>query len=297
MPAHDFIKQYCDYLSDQKRYSPNTVVSYFNDLEALKKYVKKEYEISDLTRVSNQVLRSWLSSMKEERLESRSINRKLSAARSFYKYLLRLQIIAQSPAETIRSLKTGKDLPVFLEYDQVRLLLNRSFFPEGFDGDTDFLIISVLYFTGMRVSELASLKVSDIGLSAGIISVVGKGNKQRNIPMNDDLANLIKRYSEQKKRFFEVPENILVVDENNKKLSRVDIYNRVHRMLSEVTTIQKKSPHVLRHTFATHLSDQGAPIGAIKDLLGHSSLAATQIYTHTGISRLKEIYKKAHPKA
>lgn len=297
MPQIDLVQQFCDYLATQKRYSPNTVSSYLNDLEALRIYAKDEYEIDDMSSVSSQILRSWLSHLKEQKLESRSVNRKLSATRSFYKYLMRLGMGERNPTDGIRSLKTPKSLPVFLELSQVKELLDRHFFPAGFEGDTDFLIVSLFYNTGMRVSELGSLRESDIDFSAAIISVIGKGNKQRNIPLSADMAALVREYLAEKKRLFDDPLEVLVVSDKNKRLSRTELYKRVHRMLAEVTTIQKKSPHVLRHTFATHLSDQGASIGAIKDLLGHSSLAATQVYTHTGIARLKEIYKKAHPKS
>lgn len=297
MSQTDLIDKYCDYLATQKRYSQNTVSSYFNDLAGLKRYLKEQYDLNDPVLASNQMLRSWLSFMKEQKLESRSINRKLSAVRSFFKYLLRMAVVEKSPTEGIRALKTTNYLPVFLEVNQIKELLNRSFFPRGFDGDTDFLLISLFYNTGMRVSELATLKISDVDFSAGIISVIGKGNKQRNVPLSEEMAIQIKDYVSIKRKLFSIPSDTLIASDKNERLSRTTIYKRVHRMLAEITTIQKKSPHVLRHTFATHLSDQGAPIGAIKDLLGHSSLAATQIYTHTGIARLKEIYKKAHPKS
>lgn len=297
MSGCDFIQKYCDYLLSEKNYSVNTVKSYTNDLRDFSTYLREEYEITDFSLVSGQILRSWLSGLKEKELRSRSVNRKLSAVRSFYKYLMKKGVCRRNPATGISSLKTDKKLPVFLEQGQLRPLLERSFFPQGFDGDTDFLIISIFYDTGMRVSELVSLKEQDVSFSSELISVVGKGNKQRNIPLGPSLARIIREYISLKKRLFEKPSDRLVVSDGNEGLTRINIYRRIHRMMAEVTTIQKKSPHVLRHTFATLMSNNGASIGAIKDLLGHSSLAATQVYTHTGIARLKEVYKKSHPKS
>lgn len=297
MSLNESIQQFCSYLRNQKNYSGNTVDSYQNDLTGLAGYLNSAYDADDLTSVSVQILRSWLSNLKENNIQSRSVNRKLSAVRSFYKYLMKTGVCDSNPAADISSLKTDKKLPVFLEPAQIAPLLNRDFFPSGFEGDTDFLIINMFYDTGMRVSEVANLEENDLLFLAGAIRVVGKGNKQRNIPLGPELRTLISDYIAEKKRLFGSPNTVLLVDEANLPLNRIDIYKRVHRMLAEVTTIRKKSPHVLRHTFATTLSNNGAPIGAIKDLLGHSSLAATQVYTHTGIARLKEIYKKSHPKS
>lgn len=297
MSLIDHIHSFCNYLLSQKRFSENTVKSYGNDLEGLRTYIVHTYEIDDPAVISPQMLKSWLSSLKEEKMESRSINRKLSAVKSFFKYLLRHQVVSKSPAAGIPSMKIKKKLPVFLEEKQVKDVLVRDFYPSGFEGDTHHLILSLFYQTGMRVSELASLKESDIRFSAHTISVWGKGNKQRFIPVQESLLALIQDYIKEKRKLFEVPDEILIVNAKNKPISRTSLYKIIRQILTEITTIQKKSPHVLRHSFATHMSDHGASIGAIKDLLGHSSLAATQVYTHTSIARLKEEYKKAHPKS
>lgn len=297
MSDTDLINEFCNYLLTQKRFSENTVKSYQNDLLGLSRYAHDEYEVDNPTLISPQILKSWLSSLKEQNMESRSVNRKLSAVRSFYKYLLRRQLIETSPAESVSALKIKKKLPVFLEENQIDKVLERAFYPVGFEGDTHHLIISLFYQTGMRVSELANLKETDVQFSAGTISVWGKGNKQRIIPLQKSMLNEISYYIAEKRRLFELPHEVLVVNPKNKPVSRTTIYKIIRQILGEVTTIQKKSPHVLRHSFATHLSDHGASIGAIKDLLGHASLAATQVYTHTSIARLKEVYKKAHPKS
>lgn len=297
MSLINHIQSFCNHLQSEKRFSENTVKSYGNDLEGLRTYLVRTYEIDAPQEISRQMLKSWLSSLKEEKMESRSINRKLSAVKSFFKYLLRHQVVSNSPADGIPSMKIKKKLPVFLEEKQVKNVLERSFYPSGFEGDTHHLVVSLFYQTGIRVSELASLKESDIHFSAQTISVWGKGNKQRYIPLQQSMLGLIAHYISEKKRVFESPNETLIVNEKNKSLSRTALYKIIRQILTEITTIQKKSPHVLRHSFATHMSDHGASIGAIKDLLGHSSLAATQVYTHTSIARLKEEYKKAHPKS
>lgn len=297
MSATDLITEFCDYLLKQKRYSINTVMSYRNDLTGLKDYVEQSYEGTSLSDINTQMLRSWLASLREEKMEPRSINRKLSAVRTFYRHLLKSGRVEKNPATAIPSLKTKKSLPDFVEQKQLDILLQRDFFPSGFDGDTRHLIFMLFYYTGMRVSELVHLKERDVWFQSDLISIIGKGNKQRQVPVDKKLILLVKQYIAEKKRLFENPAETLLVNEKNLPLSREVVYRIVRGSLEEVTTIQKKSPHVLRHSFATHLSDNGAPISAIKELLGHSSLAATQVYTHTSIGRLKEIYKKTHPKS
>lgn len=297
MPQTDLIQQFCHHLLTQKRYSPNTVSSYQNDLTGLAGYISEEYELEDMALVSSQILKSWLSSLKGSGMEARSINRKLSACKSFYKYLLREGAVGKSPANGIRSMKIKKNLPVFVEEARLAPVMDREFFPQGFDGDSHFLIFQLFYLTGMRVSELVTLREADVRPAAGIITVLGKGNKQRNIPADTRLVEYIRAYISEKRKLFATPGETLLVTARNEAYSRAAVYRVVRQTLAEITTISKKSPHVLRHSFATHLSDHGAPIGAIKDLLGHSSLAATQVYTHTSIARLKEIYKKTHPKS
>lgn len=297
MPTPDHIKDFLQYLSLQKRYSPHTIESYQKDLSDLENYVKAYYPDNSLTDLKLNMLRSWLASLKDSKMESRSINRKISAMRSFYKYLLRQQIISTSPAASISLLKTKKSLPSFVEENQIKQILLRSYFQEGFEGDTEHLIIMLFYTTGMRVSELTGLQDNQIDQANATVTVLGKGNKQRILPLKNEVLQLIRDYVAVKKKVFEKPSPFLVVNQKGNPLSPASVYKIVNRILGPVVTLKKKSPHVLRHTFATHLSDNGAAINAIKDLLGHSSLAATQVYTHTAISKLKEVHKQAHPKA
>lgn len=297
MKGTDYIQQFCRYLRSQKGYSANTVLSYQHDLEELHSYAIQMYEMDDLSKVTKTIIRSWMSELRSGGMNPKSVNRKLSALSSFYKYLLRMGVIEQNPAASIRHLKEDKLLPVFVEEDKLKPLLDRNYYPKDFKGATHYLIILFLYMTGVRVSELALLKENELRLSAGIALIHGKGNKQRNVPLSDELISALKGYIAEKKRLFESPDERLIVSMKNRPLSRNSIYKIVRETLGEVTTLSKRSPHVLRHSFATHLSNHGASIGAIKDLLGHASLAATQVYTHTDIARLKEIYDKAHPKS
>lgn len=297
MPIPDYIDQFLQYLTVQKRYSPHTVQSYQKDLSDLAAYINQSYPENSLVDLKMPMLRSWLAALKSSKMESRSINRKISAVRSFYKYLLRQQIIKTSPAASISFLKTKKTLPSFVEENQMRQILHRGYYQEGFSGDTEFLIIMLFYTTGMRVSELTGIKESQIDQANTTLTVLGKGNKQRILPLKNEVLNLVEGYMAAKKKLFEKPAPVLLVNSKGNPLSPATVYKIVRRLLGGVTTLQKKSPHVLRHTFATHLSDNGAAINAIKELLGHSSLAATQVYTHTAISKLKEVYKQAHPKA
>ncbi len=297
MPINEYIERFLQYLSTQKRYSPHTVKGYQKDLEGLEGFIIEYYPDTTITELKLPMLRSWLASLKDTGMESRSINRKISGVRSFFKYLLRQQIITSSPAATLSFLKTKKTLPSFVDESQMKQVMQRSYFPEGFPGDTEYLIILLFYTTGMRVSELTGLTEDRIDSSNVAVRVIGKGNKQRIIPLKKEVLHSIRDYMAAKKRNFEYPALTLLVNPKGKPLTPAAVYKIVNQTLGTVTTLKKKSPHVLRHTFATHLSDNGAAINAIKDLLGHSSLAATQVYTHTAISKLKEVHKQAHPKA
>lgn len=293
-PLQDFL----NYLTFQKRYSPHTIISYQNDLTYFFDFILAEYKISKLNEITASIVRTWLASLKENKYSPKSINRKISSLKAFFKYQLRLKKITVSPVSTITSLKVNKRLPSFVAEKDIKILLEHDFFPETFAGKTDFLIFEILYQTGVRRSELINLRETDIDKSRGIIKVLGKGNKERMIPVNNNLLNLIGDYvSEKQKNFPELSSDILLVDKKGKTLGQKYVYNIVKKNLGKVSTAEKKSPHVLRHSFATHLTNNGAQINAVKELLGHSSLAATQIYTHNTIEKLKEVYKQAHPKS
>ena len=231
-------------------------------------------------------------------MESKSINRKISALKSFFKFQLKAGELEGSPIAAIISPKNKKRLPQYVDEKGINTLFQHIEFPDTWQGKTERLILELFYHTGIRQAELVGLKESQIDRSNSQIKVLGKGNKERIIPINNELMNLIKEYTSDKRTNFEVfDDEYVLVNKKGEKLYPKYVYNIVRQYLSKVTTIEKRSPHVMRHTFATHLMNNGADINAVKELLGHSSLAATQIYTHNTIEKLKDIYKKAHPKA
>lgn len=292
------LQQFLDYLKFQKRYSQHTIISYQNDLTSFFSFITQTFGELDLQDIKPAVVRSWLALLKEEGMESKSINRKISSLKSFFKYLLRQEVITVSPMATVISPKVNKRLPQFVEKKDVETLFKYVEFPDDWQGKTDRLILELFYNTGMRQAELVNLKESQLDSSKKVIKVLGKGNKERVLPLSEGLIKQLTDYIVKKRDQFEQPDTICVfVNAKGKKIYPKYVYNAVKTYLSNVTTISKKSPHVLRHTFATHLMNNGADLNAVKELLGHSSLAATQIYTHNTIEKLKDIHKKAHPKA
>jgi integrase/recombinase XerC len=243
-------------------------------------------------------VRSWLASLKEDKSGSKTINRKISTLKSFFKYQLKLNKVGSSPMTSVSSLKISRRLPSFIEQKDINTLFEQVDFPDTWDGKTNYLLLMIFYQTGIRLSELINLKESQVDKSNNTIKVLGKGNKERVIPVNNRLLKEIDDYVSEKKIFFkEVVNPHLLVNKKGKSLYPKYVYNIVKRYLGDVSTNERKSPHVLRHSFATHLTNNGADINAIKELLGHSSLASTQIYTHNSIEKLKEVHKLAHPKS
>ena len=300
MPAasHKYLQEFLDYLKYQKRYSHYTIVSYQTDLTAFFEFIALTFNIEVISDIKAPIIRSWLATLKEQGLESKSINRKISALKSFFKYQLRLQVIDTSPMTTVISPKVNKRLPQFVDKKDVETLFIHVEFPDDWKGRTDKIILELFYNTGIRQAELVNLKESQVDVFKSIIKVLGKGNKERLIPISQSLVEALKAYMAEKRQLLESPDTLfLLVNNKGIKLYPRYVYNVVNNYLKQVTTIDKKSPHVLRHTFATHLLNNGAEINAIKELLGHSSLAATQVYTHNTIDKLKDIYKKAHPRA
>lgn len=292
------IQDFLDYLKFQKRYSQHTVISYKNDLDSFFDFLHHQFGDTSLQDIKTTFIRSWLAELKQQGMESKSINRKISALKSFFKYQLRRQSISVSPMATIISPKINKRLPQFVDKDAITTLFQHVEFPDTWEGKTQRLLIELFYNTGMRQAELVGLKEKYIAKSNSSIKVLGKGNKERIIPVSKQLMNQVQDYMLAKKKVFETSDDVfLLINARGKKLNPKYVYNTVNKYLSLVTTIDKKSPHVLRHTFATHLMNGGADLNAVKELLGHSSLAATQIYTHNTIEKLKDIHKKAHPKA
>ncbi len=292
------IKTFIDYLTFQKRYSPHTIVSYENDLSGFFDFIELQFGSTKIEEINASFVRSWLASMKESGMESKSLNRKISSLKSFFKYQLKQGIVLTSPMVTIISPKVKKRLPQFVDEKDIHTLFSYVEFPDNWEGKTHRLLLQLFYNTGMRQAELVNLTESQIDKSNGNIKVLGKGNKERILPVSKDLMLLIGDYIDGKRINFEqYDKELLLVNAKGKRLYPKYVYNVVRQYLSSVTTIDKKSPHVLRHSFATHLMNNGADLNAVKELLGHSSLAATQIYTHNTIEKLKDVYKKAHPKA
>lgn len=300
MHAHEPypLQEFLDYLSFQKRYSPHTLLSYENDLNNFFDFLRIEFETTEIKDISSVMVRSWLADLKEKKFTSRTINRKISTLKSFFKFHLRLKTISTSPVATSSSLKISRKLPAYVEQEDMKKIFSEGDFTSSWEGIVALVIITIFYQTGIRLSELIHLKESDIDKSSSIIKVLGKGNKERIIPVNNQLIAEIDHYlSEKRKLFPQITGDFLLVNNKGKCLYPKYVYNIVKKNISKVSTIERKSPHILRHSFATHLTNNGAPINAIKELLGHSSLAATQMYTHNSIEKLKEVYKQTHPKA
>ncbi|HVZ95590.1 MAG TPA: tyrosine-type recombinase/integrase [Chitinophagaceae bacterium] len=292
------VREFLDYITFQKRYSQHTVISYQNDLTAFFDFISIQYNNISLREISPAVVRSWLASLKEQAITSKSINRKISTLRSFFKHQLKTGSIGVNPMSSITSLKVNKRLPSFIEQKDMHTLFSYIEFPDTPEGKTERLLLMIFYQTGMRLSELIHIKESHVDKSNGSIKVLGKGNKERIIPVRDKLIHEIYDYIRAKKDFENAPVGpYLLVNKKGKKLYPKYVYNVVKKYLGTVSTSERKSPHVLRHTFATHLTNNGADINAVKELLGHASLASTQIYTHNSIDKLREIYKLAHPKS
>lgn len=291
------LKKFIDYLQFEKRYSKHTILAYSTDLEQFFRFVKEVFDTDKIEEVDHQHIRQWIVALMESDISSVSINRKLSSLKSFLRFNIRAGLIEKNPASRIQAPKQAKKLPVFVNQKQIKTLFEDIPFPDGFIGHRDKLILECFYALGLRRAELINLQEHDFSLAQQTVKVLGKGRKERVIPFDKQLLNSIERYLLEKKAFLDIETNVFFITEKSKPLSPEMVYQIVNKYLSLITSLKKKSPHVLRHTFATHLLNNGADINAIKELLGHSSLAATQIYTHNDMQKLKSIYKQAHPKA
>jgi integrase/recombinase XerC len=292
------IQSFIGHLKFEKRYSENTIRSYQDDLEGFIAFIQLEFDGKAIREITPVMVRSWLAALKDEGLSSRSVNRKISALKSWFKHLIRVGEVEQGPMGAILSPKAGKRLPVYVEQRDMAKLFEGVRLPEGWEGRTVRLLLMILYYTGIRRSEVIGLRESQVDYGNWMIKVLGKGNKERAIPVNKELIEAISEYREAKRSELASPDNeYLLVNRRGRKLYPKYIHRAVHDYLAQITTIDQKSPHVLRHTFATHLMNEGAELNSVKELLGHASLAATQVYTHNSIEKLKDIYKNAHPKA
>lgn len=288
------ILQFLNYLQKERRYSAHTITAYKTDLEQAEFFLKNNYE-EDIDSATSQMLRSWLVQLMEEGIGSKSINRKISALKSLYNYLRKEGKIQTSPAVRLISPKMQKPLPVFVKNSEMENLLDLFQFEQSFSGQRDALIIEILYSCGLRLSELIGIKEIDLNFYRDELKVLGKRNKERIIPLHKNIVLQIKKYLELKKEQFDQP--FLLLTDKGKKLYPKFVYRKVNYYLSQVTTAEKKSPHILRHTFATHMLNNGADLNTIKEILGHASLSATEVYTHNSIEKLKNVYNQAHPRA
>ncbi|MBF9251839.1 tyrosine-type recombinase/integrase [Pontibacter sp. 172403-2] len=286
------------YLQYEKRYSPHTLTSYHTDLGQFAQYLSEVYQITDAAEADHTIIRSWLLTLVQQNIKPRSINRKIACLRSYYRFLLAQQRVPFNPMLRIKAPKASKKLPAFVPEEPFNTFLDSFSFEDNFEGQRDRLILEFLYGTGIRLAELLNIEHADIDQHAKTVRVLGKGNKERIIPVNDSLLHSIAAYLARKKsEFGDNNSGKLLVTNKARPLYPKFVYRVVKKYISLVTTSQHNSPHVLRHSFATHLLNKGANLNAIKDLLGHASLAATQVYTHNSIEKLKSVFEKAHPKA
>lgn len=290
------IISFIDHIAKEKRYSPHTLKAYEKDLELFTKYLDEEFEIDDPEKADRDMVRSWVVYMIDGGMSAKSVNRKISALKSYYNYLVKMSVLGENPARHITSLKTPERLPVYFNEEQLNTFLDNNIQVRGFTELRNMLIVELLYSTGMRRNELITLKIKSIDFSNNTIKVLGKRNKQRIIPLSHKLIDRIVTYIDMKEeRFGNLNDHLIVTDKGAKAYPKL-IYRIINKELSSIAG-SKKSPHVLRHTFATHMLNNGADINIIKEILGHENLTATQVYTHATIEQLKKVYVEAHPRA
>ena len=278
------LKNFINYLVAEKRFSDHTVKSYVTDLKQFFDFLKNEFEITNhIEEVQFQLIRSWIAFMLEQGLTPRSVNRKISTLRSYFKYLIREGKMTENPMLRVVAPKLSKRLPAFIEEDQIELLLDKVQFEDGFIGERNKLIIELFYVTGIRLSELINIKKDDIDFYNQSIKILGKRNKERLIPLSSNIIKDLKNFISNN-----MVTHFLFTNIDGNKLYPRLVYRIVHRYMGKISSVSKKSPHILRHTFATHMLNNGADINAIKDLLGHANLSATQVYTHNSIEKLKK---------
>tara|TARA_R110002096_G_scaffold21498_3_gene69848 strand:+ start:8481 stop:9353 length:873 start_codon:yes stop_codon:yes gene_type:complete len=288
------IEEFINWLEKEKRYSQHTLLAYRTDLLQFEVYLLERYE-TKLLEANSIMIRSWMVEMMDEGMTTKSVNRKISSLKTFYNFQLKREQLKVSPMQKIIAPKNKKPLPAFVKNTEMESLFDRQDFADDFEGKRDELIIEILYACGIRLSELIGIEEKDLDLYQPTLKVLGKRNKERIIPMHKGLLQKVKAYIDLKAELFSSP--FLLVTDKGEKLYPKFVYRKVNYYLSQVTTAKKKSPHILRHTFATHMLNNGADLNTIKELLGHTNLAATQVYTHNSIEKLKNIYKQAHPRA
>lgn len=290
------ISKFIEHLKFEKRYSSHSLIAYECDLRQWVLFLYSEYEVSTLNEVNASLIRSWLVSLMEAGLEARSVNRKITTLKSFYKYAVRSKWVEINPMGKITSPKVSKRLPVYIEAEKLDLMLDNQIFEDDFDGRRNHLILELFYGTGMRLSELLGLSIQHVDIWNLQLKVTGKRNKQRIIPLFPSLANQLSNFIDERNGISS-ENSTLFIRNDGKALYPAFVYRLVKKHLSTVSTQKKRSPHVLRHSFATEMLNNGADLNAIKEILGHANLSATQVYTHNTIEKLKAAYKQAHPRA
>lgn len=293
-------QEFLNYIRQEKRYSPNTLKSYDTDLNQFQTYLSEQFQLNDPGKADHQMIRSWLVSMIEYGISARTINRKISCLKSYFKYLARTGQTETNPMLRVISPKTGRQLPEFVKEADMNKLLSEIKFEDGFEGTRNKSIILTFYLTGMRISELINIKITDIDMSGQQVKILGKRNKERLVPLPDHLKATLKEYLAKRSEIHGSDPQVnpyLFITNRGKQTYQKLVYRIINKYLSYVSTNAKKSPHTLRHSFATIMLNKGAELNSIKEILGHSSLSATQVYTHNSIEKLIQIYKQAHPRA
>lgn len=290
-------ESFLNYLKYEKRYSDHTVTAYKKDLDQFFSFGNELVEDFCVEYVDSSIVRRWVVSLMDNNISPRTINRKISTLKSFFRFIMREGVIESSPMDLVISPKTGKKLPAFVQENEINYLLDGKFFSDDFEGVRDKTIISFFYGTGIRLSELKELKLQDLDIIEGVVKVTGKRNKERLVPFPRELKQIIEEYLKIRDDMFGETGPFMFLTGKGVKVYDKLLYRVVKKHLAKVTTMDKKSPHVLRHSYATHLLNNGADLNAIKELLGHSNLAATQVYTHNTFEKLKKVYKQAHPRA
>jgi integrase/recombinase XerC len=290
-----YLDQFIDYLKFQKKYSLHTVIAYKKDITEFENYIFNEFEVDDIHAVSNDMVRSWVSQLIGVGMASVSVRRKISSLRSLYRYALKEKLISKNPLTALPQLKLSKKLPIVIENDSLNAILDGLADDADYQQNLDYIIICILFGTGIRRAELIGLKEDNVDLVQRQIKVLGKRNKERVIPITEELTAQMAKFIDIK-RIHQLGMDYLLVNKKNKILYPMYIYNVVKKVLHLHKVHGKRSPHILRHTYATRLLQNGAELLSVKELLGHSSLASTQVYTHVNIEDLKKIYKKNHPK-
>ena len=293
----NFKNKFYDYLLLEKNYSQHTVTAYINDIAFFESFLSNEFEDDNLLLINYNQIRSWIVSLSDDGISNASINRKVSSLKSFYKFLLKTKQIDTSPLLKHKALKAPKKIQIPFSEKELDMVLNQIIYKEGFEGVRDKLIVDLFYTTGIRRTELINLKIQNVDLSNKTIKVIGKRNKERIIPILTIIEEQIKKYLSERSSIQEVKESeYFFLLSSGVKLNDSFVYRLINYYFSNVSEKVKKSPHILRHTFATHLLNNGADINSVKELLGHSSLASTQVYTHNSLAELQKVYNSAHPR-